>query len=160
MTKTPSTGVRATCSNCGDIGLFVSEITVSRDDAMRHMYRFRCPICSLSTVKDADLDVAMLLVRAGAPIEDGRLPRERDDQRVADMTDNTFYILCNDTTGSDSKHETLEAALDAVNEKIGPCDEWFVHELTRGSIAHWITGGNGHNDRPTAASPLSGYATA
>ncbi|TML19735.1 MAG: hypothetical protein E6G39_01135 [Actinobacteria bacterium] len=45
------------------------------------------------------------------------------------MTDNTFYILCNAAAGMASKHETLDEALDAVNEKVGDNDDWVVHEL-------------------------------
>ena len=75
------TGVRATCETCGDIGLFASEVTVRYcDDTTQQAYRFRCPICSVWTIKDTAPDVAALLIRSGAAVEHWRLPLELDER--------------------------------------------------------------------------------
>ena len=76
-----STGVRATCATCGDVGLFAAEVTVRCcDETMEHSYRFRCPICWLFTVKPTGADVAALLTRSGAPVEHWRLPLEINER--------------------------------------------------------------------------------
>lgn len=70
-------GVGASCPSCGRIDLSVADITVRCcDDTMEHSYRFRCPVCATSTVKNAAACVVALLVRAGAEVERWRLPRE------------------------------------------------------------------------------------
>ena len=40
-----------------------------------------------------------------------------------------FYVLRNTDTGSDSRHESIDEALDAVNGAIGEGDEWVVIEI-------------------------------
>ena len=62
------------------------------------------------------------------------------------MPNHSFYVLCNVTAGTDSEHETLDAALDAVDRTVDEHDQWDVHEFLSGSVARWITGGFG---RPT-----------
>ena len=47
---------------------------------MQNTYRFRCPECSLWTVRDAGPSVVTLLLRSGAQIEDWRPPRELDER--------------------------------------------------------------------------------
>ena len=79
--KAASTGVRATCGHCGDIGLFATEITVRCcDETLDYTYRFRCPICCLWSVKETNADVAALLTRAGAAVEHWRLPLELNER--------------------------------------------------------------------------------
>ena len=47
------------------------------------------------------------------------------------MSDTFIYVLTNETTGMVSKHESLNAALDAVNDEIAHREEWVI-DLTGG----------------------------
>jgi hypothetical protein len=77
MTGVRVTGIRVSCPSCGDVGLFVNEVTVRCCDEIMHAtYRFRCPLCSLWTVKEANAAVVAALIEAGSPVEHWRLPLE------------------------------------------------------------------------------------
>ncbi len=83
--------VRASCPTCGDIEVRAGEVTVRCcAETMQNTYRFRCPICSSWTVKDAGPSVVVLLLRAGAQAESWRLPlelHERPDCTVEPISD-------------------------------------------------------------------------
>jgi hypothetical protein len=69
--------VRAFCPDCGDIEVRCDDVTVRRCvETRQHSYRFRCPICSMSAVRDAGSGVVTLLLRAGVPVEHWNLPLE------------------------------------------------------------------------------------
>ena len=68
------------------------------------------------------------------------------------MPNRPFYVLCNVTIGTDSEHQTLDDALDAVDRIIGDQDQWDIHEFLSGSVARWIIGGYGRR----TASPRIG----
>ena len=59
------------------------------------------------------------------------------------MTNHPFYVLCNVTTGADSEHETVDAALDAVDRTVFDEEQWDIHEFLSGSVARWVVGGRG-----------------
>jgi hypothetical protein len=54
-------------------------------------------------------------------------------------------VLSNDATGTESEHESLDAALDAVDLTVGERDHWDIHEFLSDSIARWVTDGCGRN---------------
>jgi hypothetical protein len=62
------------------------------------------------------------------------------------MTDTMVYMLHNETTGVDTSHDSLNAALDAVNDNIANDDLWIVHESSqrRPFRFHWVAEGRGH----------------
>ena len=69
--------VRVACETCGSIEVTVEDITVRCcDDATDYAYRFRCPKCAMFVFTNISIDVAALLLRAGAPVERWRLPLE------------------------------------------------------------------------------------
>ena len=77
--------------------------------------------------------------------------------RTADnkgMTDTMVYMLSNETTGLESTHDSLNAALDAVNDNVANGDRWIVQESgqSRPLRFHWVAEGRGHSrvddDRP------------
>jgi hypothetical protein len=71
------TDVRLSCMSCGTIEVAVEDITVRCcDDVKEFAYRFRCPKCVKLAVTDISLDIAALLLRAGAPVEHWQLPLE------------------------------------------------------------------------------------
>jgi hypothetical protein len=59
------------------------------------------------------------------------------------MTNQPFYVLCNVTTGTNSEHGTVDAALDAVDRTVREHEEWDIHEFLSGSVARWVVGGHG-----------------
>ena len=60
------------------------------------------------------------------------------------------------STGTESEHETLDAALDAVDRTVGEHDQWDIHEFLSGSVARWITGGYGRTTSLSRACAKSG----
>ena len=71
------------------------------------------------------------------------------------MSDTLMYVLTNGTTGHASRHESLNAALDAVNDEIGNCQEWMIELWMHGRPLRWVAEGRGHarsdEDMPTRA---------
>ena len=59
------------------------------------------------------------------------------------MANHSFYVLSNDVTATESRYETLDAALDAVDETVGEREHWEIHEFLSDSIARWVTDGRG-----------------
>ena len=59
------------------------------------------------------------------------------------MAKHSFYMLTNDATGTESRYETLDAALDAVEQTVGEREHWEIHEFLSESIARWVTDGRG-----------------
>jgi len=71
------------------------------------------------------------------------------------MPDTLIYVLTNETTGIASSHESLNAALDAVNDEIGHREEWVIELWSHGRPLRWVAEGRGHtradDDIPTRA---------
>ena len=69
------------------------------------------------------------------------------------MSDTLIYVLTNETTGMVSKHESLNAALDAVNDEIAHREEWVIDLWAHGRPLRWVAEGRGHtradDDMPT-----------
>ena len=59
------------------------------------------------------------------------------------MAKQSFYMLSNDATGTERRYETLDAALDAVEQTVGELEHWEIHEFLSDSIARWVTDGRG-----------------
>ena len=71
------------------------------------------------------------------------------------MSDTLTYMLTNETTGIVSRHESLNSALDAVNDEVAKRDEWVIELWSRGRPLRWVAEGRGHartdDDIPTRA---------
>jgi hypothetical protein len=69
------------------------------------------------------------------------------------MSDTLTYVLTNETTGIVSRHESLNAALDAVNLEIGNREEWMIELWSHGRPLRWVAEGRGRSraddDMPT-----------
>ena len=69
--------VQATCSTCGDVEVSACDVTVRCcDETMAFAYRFHCPKCGMSMVKDAQDGVVARLLDGGARTESWHLPLE------------------------------------------------------------------------------------
>ena len=67
------------------------------------------------------------------------------------MAKDSFYMLSNDATGTERRFDSLDAALDAVDQTVGDREHWEIHEFLSDSIARWVTDGRGR----TALLPVS-----
>jgi hypothetical protein len=69
------------------------------------------------------------------------------------MSDALIYVLTNESAGNVSRHDSLNGALDAVNDEIGNCDEWVIELWSHGRPLRWVAEGRGHSriddDMPT-----------
>lgn len=74
--------IRASCTECGDVELTTADVQVricSADD--RGTYLFRCPSCSMTTVKGAESRTVDLLVASGVRCTVWDLPAELHEAR-------------------------------------------------------------------------------
>ena len=62
--------------------------------------------------------------------------------------DTSLYVLHNQATANDYRHETLDAALDALNTYVGERDLWVLVELDRVGPGRRIAEGRGPINRP------------
>ena len=60
----------------------------------------------------------------------------------------SLYVLHNKATAQDYRHETLDAALDALNAEVGERDLWVLVELDRVGPGRRIAEGRGPINRP------------
>ena len=71
------------------------------------------------------------------------------------MPDTLIYVLTNETRGIVSRHESLNSALDAVNEEVANREEWVIELWSHGRPLRWVAEGLGHtradDDIPTRA---------
>lgn len=69
--------IRATCSECGDVELRSRDLRVRIcTDNGTGSYIFRCPVCRMTEVKNADDQVVDILVAAGVRCVEWKLPAE------------------------------------------------------------------------------------
>lgn len=105
--------IRASCPDCGDVELTTRDLTVQVCEAdNRGAYRFRCPKCTMTVVKDAETRIVELLVSSGVHLDVWKLPAELGERP---------------TGGAPITHDDLldfHALLDA--------DDWFDQLTTAG----------------------------
>lgn len=62
--------VRTSCTTCGPVEVRAKDVTVfACASNVQNAYGFRCPICSMWMVKDANPSVVTLLLRTGVHAE-------------------------------------------------------------------------------------------
>lgn len=72
-----ATVIKASCHECGDVELGVSELRVRVCTADTHgTYVFRCPSCQMSVTKPAEQRIVDLLVASGVELIEWQLPLE------------------------------------------------------------------------------------
>lgn len=78
-----ATRIRASCGDCGDVELCVSdvEVRVCTDDNAGS-YVFRCPSCDMAVVKDAEPRVVDLLLASGVTLTTWSAPAELREPRT------------------------------------------------------------------------------
>src|SRR5438477_11408904 len=61
----------------------------------------------------------------------------------------SLYVLRNEATATAFRHDSLDDALDALNDEIGELDLWVLFELDRIRVAaRRVAEGRGHIKRP------------
>jgi len=106
-------GIKATCEHCGDVELRTREVTVRRcletDDST---YRFSCPTCGMTTVKNIAKRTFDLLITAGVAEEKAwSLPSSLDDLHVGDVIDHDDLLAFHDAMKND---DILASAMDRM----------------------------------------------
>jgi hypothetical protein len=78
-----ATVIKASCHDCGDVELGVSElrVRVCTGADTQGTYVFRCPSCQMSVTKPAEQRIVDLLVASGVQLEEWRLPAELFEPR-------------------------------------------------------------------------------
>lgn len=95
--------IRASCPDCGDVELTTNDVHVRIcDDTNEGTYSFRCPHCTVTVVKSAEVRTIDLLVASGVAFTTWRLPAELSEPRIGepishdDLLD--FHDLLHDDT--------------------------------------------------------------
>ena len=106
--------IRASCSDCGDVELTTSDVTVrvcTHDNS--GTYSFRCPDCEMTVVKPAEPRTVDLLVASGVKLQAWDLPAEMSEVHEGDPISHEdlleFHQLLNDD-------DELTAAVDRLVE--------------------------------------------
>jgi hypothetical protein len=74
--------IKATCSDCGDVELRSKDVRVRIClDGGDATYLFRCPVCRMVEVRDAETHVVDILLAAGVDCTEWRLPAELHEPR-------------------------------------------------------------------------------
>jgi hypothetical protein len=78
-----ATVIKASCHDCGDVELGVSElhVRVCTTAETPGSYVFRCPSCQMSVTKPAEQRIVDLLVASGVEVVEWRLPAELFEAR-------------------------------------------------------------------------------
>lgn len=77
------------------------------------------------------------------------------DAMADDLNMNSsLYVLHNQATAQDYRHETLDAALDALNTEVGERDIWILFELDRVGPGRRIAEGRGPIKRPQGSTDV------
>jgi len=80
--------IRATCSDCGDVELRSRDLRVRTcQDTADATYLFRCPVCRMIEVRPAEQHVVDVLLAAGVPAEEWRLPAELNEPKGGEAID-------------------------------------------------------------------------
>lgn len=77
-----ATVIKASCQECGDVELGVSELSVRVcTSEAQSSYVFRCPTCHMSVAKPAEQRIVDLLIASGVELVEWRLPAELFEPR-------------------------------------------------------------------------------
>ncbi|HBX77950.1 MAG TPA: hypothetical protein DEG43_09905 [Acidimicrobiaceae bacterium] len=100
--------IRATCSECGDVELRSRDLRVRLcSDTGAGTYHFRCPVCRMTEVKDADDQVVDILVAAGVRCVEWRLPAELLDRPAGEPITHDDVLDFHALLEDDGWYETL-----------------------------------------------------
>lgn len=102
--------IRATCSDCGDIELRSRDLTVRIcNDSGEGTYLFRCPVCSMTEIKDADDQVIDILTAAGVKCVEWTLPKELDERPTGEAITHDDVLDFHELLSGDQWFVTLSS---------------------------------------------------
>ena len=100
--------IRATCSECGDVELRSRDLQVRTCiDTDSSTYIFRCPVCRMTEVKNADEQIVDILAAAGVNCVGWRIPQEMGERPAGDPIDHDDVLDFHNLLSGDSWYETL-----------------------------------------------------
>ena len=106
--------IRATCRECGDVELSSCDVQVRVcEDTREATFLFRCPICRMVEVREADQQVVDILVCAGCKSSSWRLPKELTERPKAGpaITHDDLIDFHADLIGGDGENWMRELRL-------------------------------------------------
>lgn len=116
-----ATRIRASCADCGDVELRVGDVQVrvcADDNA--GSYVFRCPVCDMAVVKEAEPRVVDLLVASGVEVTTWALPAELCERKSGPAFTHDDLLDFHETLKRD---DWLERLLDPSSD--GSADSAF-----------------------------------
>ena len=100
--------IRATCSECGDVELRSRDLKVRTCvETAASTYLFRCPVCRMTEVKNADEQIVDILAAAGVVCVDWHLPHEMAERPVGEAITHDDVLDFHHILTSDTWYETL-----------------------------------------------------
>ncbi|HOT79377.1 MAG TPA: hypothetical protein PKY13_05290 [Microthrixaceae bacterium] len=100
--------IRATCSECGDVELRSRDLQVRIcGDTGDGTYLFRCPVCRMTEVKNADDQVVDILAAAGVKCVEWRLPAEMTERPTGEPITHDDVLDFHEILGGDDWFTTL-----------------------------------------------------
>lgn len=105
--------IRATCSDCGDVELRSRDLKVRLcRDSESSTYLFRCPVCRMIEVRPAESHVVDVLLAAGVPCTEWRLPAELHEPRTGEPISHDDVLDFHELLATPDWFVTLDATTD------------------------------------------------
>jgi len=105
--------IRATCNECGDVELRSRDLQVRIcTDTSTSTYLFRCPVCRMTEVKNADDQIVDILAAAGVKCVEWRLPQEMTERPVGEAITHDDVLDFHDLLASDAWYASLAETLE------------------------------------------------
>ena len=102
--------IRASCPDCGDVELTTRDLNVRVcQENNQGSYTFRCPVCHMTVVKEAESRIVELLVSSGVKLSVWRLPSEMWERPTGSPITHDDLLDFHDLLSSEDWFERLSA---------------------------------------------------
>ncbi len=104
--------IKATCEDCGDVELSTADVVARRcieNDLTS--YRFSCPQCGVTVLKEASPRTIELLLSAGVALERWSLPASLSEYHVGELIDHDDMIEFHDRISDEAEIERAMVGL-------------------------------------------------
>lgn len=104
--------IRASCTDCGDVELTTADVHVRVCTADNQgSYTFRCPLCHMAVVKNAEPRTVDLLVASGVSYSTWSPPLELTEAHPAEPLTHDDLLDFHDLLGDDARLASAVASL-------------------------------------------------